>query len=236
MKNILFLHGLGSTSSAFDDIKNFDQLKNFNIITHDYAGHNRRPNDTYSDHPLSQAANECVNTIQHLNESIILAGHSMGNAIAILILQKAPEKIAGLVSLEGNLMRENCGLVSRNLVNAKNTDELEKIKHDLIEKFKTSPLPGWREWAKDLATMPVQTLQDYARELVALSDSGELLKTFQNFSGPKCYLYSDGYVGSTMVDKLIGIPAHHIPNSGHFLMQDQPELCARYIRDVYDAA
>jgi len=236
MLNILFLPGLGSTSAAIDSVKNTGLLDNFKIIGYDYAGHNRRPNDRYSNIPLSQAAEECIDAIIHSKEKYILGGHSMGNAIAMLILQKVPEKIAGLIALEGNLMIENCGLVSQKLVNAKNAAELEQIKTDLITQFQNSSLPGWREWAKDLATMPVQTLQDYARELFALSESGELLLQFQNFSGPKCYLYSDAYARSAMVEKLAGIPAYHAPNSGHFLMQDQPDICAHYIREVCDSA
>jgi len=236
MLNILFLPGLGSSSAAINGVKNTGLLNNFNIIGHDYAGHNRRANDGYSDKPLSQAADECVEAMAHAKEKYILAGHSMGNAVAMLILQQVPEKIVGLIALEGNLMIENCGLVSRNLVNAKNATELEKIKTDLITQFQNSPLPGWREWAKDLATMSTQILQDYARELFALSQSGDLLLQFQNFLGPKCYLYGDDYVGYTMVEKLSGIPAYHVPNSGHFLMQDQPEICTRYIREVCDSA
>jgi pimeloyl-ACP methyl ester carboxylesterase len=158
----------------------------------------------------------------------------MGGALALLILQKIPDQISALISIEGNLIAEDCGLISRTIATAQENDLL-KLKHNLVETGQKSKDRGWKMWGDDVSQVAPQTLQDYAASLVKLSDSGELLQAFALFNGPKAYIYGDGYIGHPLIEKLGSIPSYHVKGADHFAMQNEPDVCARLIKQTIGA-
>ncbi len=230
---IFCLHGLGSSATAFDPF--VELLPQHQIIAVDFAGHGKRVNNAYVDDPLTFAANELITLIrtEQINR-FGLIGHSMGGAVALLVAQAMPVSIATLILIEGNLIEEDCGVASRKLAKAQGLNEVEAIKQEIIEHVKDLPQPGWQIWAKDLVSVTPQVLQDYAKPLFKLSQSGNLLKAFRDFEGLKYYLYGDDYLGHPILLQLKNISTHHVKNAGHFVMQDQPLACARIIEPALE--
>jgi pimeloyl-ACP methyl ester carboxylesterase len=235
-KTIVCLHGLGTSSATFDELKKSPALSGYKFITPDYAGHARALNETYRGDPLAFAAEKISVQIEELGENAFLVGHSMGGALALLIADKIPTRVSGVISIEGNLISEDCGLVSRRLALAPDTAAVEKLRKEVIEMALQFKNPGWDAWAKDIAQVPPAILKDYASSVVRLSDSGNLIRIFGSIKKPKAYIYGDDYIGHPVIKKLAAasVPTYHAKGTGHFIMRDAPDLCARLITETMD--
>jgi pimeloyl-ACP methyl ester carboxylesterase len=229
IKTIICLHGLGASSASFDDLKRSDYLADYQILTPDCAGHAKLLKETYQGDPLDFAAGQISTAIKNVGKTVALVGHSMGGALAILILQKIPDLVSAVISIEGNLIGEDCGLISRKIAAAKTTDDILKLRHDLVEFGRKSPNSGLQRWAEDIAEIAPQTLKDYASSLVMHSDRGDLIKTFTAFPKSKAYIHGDAYTDHVLLHKLGTIPSYHVAGADHFVMQDAPACCANLI-------
>ncbi len=232
MKTIICLHGLGSCSAAFDGLRQSAALAGYVFIAPDCAGHAGALNEDYQGDPLIFAADKISAMIETLGQDVALVGHSMGGALALLIAERIPGRISAIISIEGNLISEDCGLISRKIASAADRGEVIKLKKELIETALQSESGGWNAWATDMVQVPPDVLRDYASSLVKLSDSGNLLKTFSLFDKPKAYIYGDDYISHPVIKRLGAAPSRHAAGAGHFVMSDAPEVCAGFIRQA----
>jgi pimeloyl-ACP methyl ester carboxylesterase len=235
MKTLVCLHGLGTSSATFDDLKQSAALAGCEFITPDCAGHVRAVNEAYQGDPLVFTAGKISAMIEKLGKSVTLVGHSMGGVLAMLVAEKIPARIAGVISIEGNLISEDCGLISRRIADAADLESVIKLRKEVIATALQFKNAGWEAWTKDIAQVAPGVLKDYASSLVKLSDSGHLLKIFTSLDKPKAYIYGDDYIGHPVIKRLGAVPSHHAPGTGHFIMQDAPEVCGGMIKDVIGA-
>lgn len=232
IETIICLHGLGASSASFDELK--EHLGLYEFITPDCPGHAKALGEEYQGDALDFAAHRVADVIKASGQKVVLVGHSMGGALALLVLHRVPEQIAAVVSIEGNMIAEDCGLISRKLALAGDVGEIERLRQGLVETAQKSESAGWWMWAEEAALMGPQALKDYAASLVAHSDSGELIKTFNAFSGPKAYIHGDGYVGHVLLERMDAAKSFHAVGADHFVMQDKPAYCAGVIKQVLE--
>lgn len=230
MAVIICLHGLGSSGHAFDQL--VAAMPGHTFITPDFAGFGSRVAEHISSAPLTVAAEECTALLDAQTSPTTVIGHSMGGAVAMLAASAMPHKVAGLISLEGNLIAEDCGLISRKFAATESELDLISMKNDLVRDTRASNMPGWQAWADDAAPVLPSVFGAYARHLVELSDSAVLLAHLKNFAGPKGYIYSDDYLGHPVLDQLAPVAKTHIADAGHLVMVDQPQRCAAAIKQL----
>lgn len=167
---------------------------------------------------------------------MILAGHSLGGAVALQISRIVSNQVWGIASIEGNLIAEDCGM-SRRFAAAMTPAECAAIKSKAIYEAERSENPGIRDWARDLSNVSPTTLQMYSKQLVALSDSGELLRQFRAERCRKIYMHGDEYVGHPVLECIGSIHVEHIKGAGHVnFVGDAPQACARALSRILSQA
>lgn len=88
-------------------------MDGFAICAFDFPGHgdsDRLPPGMYSIETYADVVTDLVRQLSP--QRVVLVGHSMGGAVGVLASQDGPDQ-ASLVSVEGNLVREDCALISR---------------------------------------------------------------------------------------------------------------------------
>jgi len=173
------------------------------------------------------AAQEVADEINAIGgHNVILAGHSLGGAVALLAAKMAKAEVFGIASIEGNLIAEDCGL-SRRIAMAPSVTEREAIRAEAISDAEHSHNTGVRDWASDLSRVNAATLFKYSKQLVELSDGGELLEQFISDGYRKVYLYGDEYSGHPILTRLGSVPVQYIAGAGHInFIGDAPEANA----------
>jgi hypothetical protein len=107
-----------------------------------------------------------------------------------------------------------------------------------LEKFEKDVLPDFKNLSKNLgdgrffldSALPFGFYKS-AESLVDWSDSGELLRRFIQLPCNKCYFYGQENAGMAVLGRLDGIEKVMIGNSGHFLMNDNPDAFYPRLRE-----
>ena len=230
---ILCLHGLGASRESFNPLRNVGLGRNRPMIALDFAGFGGRSNEPVADQPLTAAAHEIARDIRQKDyRDIVLIGHSMGGAVALLLADLVADRVCGVVSIEGNLIGADCGLVSRRLASAADARACDVIKQEFVAAGNRSANPSARAWSADLSKVSPETLLSYSRHLVAVSDTEVLLKAFKNGAYRKLYLHGEGYRRHVLLKKLWPVPIVYIPGASHDMMYDAPGACTAAITDA----
>ena len=66
-----------------------------------------------------------------------------------------------------------------------------------------------------MSIVSVSNLTDYSKDLVARSDSEELLKSFIGAAYRKLYLHGDDYVGHKVLGRLEGVRVVYVKDAAH---------------------
>ncbi|KAI9897934.1 hypothetical protein N3K66_006294 [Trichothecium roseum] len=95
-QSILFIHGLGGTTNAFQNL--VPNLQDCDIIRFDWSGHGRSAIPQSSS--LGSYVADCEAIIGHLGlQSIVVVAHSLGGLIALHLAAKISDAVKALVLL-----------------------------------------------------------------------------------------------------------------------------------------
>lgn len=228
---ILFMHGFGCTKESFADAFDQECLRNFSICTFDFPGHGASDGSDKSLYSMQSYADIANLLIEQLSHSrIFLACHSMGGAVG-LIASQVRRDIACYISIEGNLIAEDCGLVSR-MTAAQSADEyIGEGYTNFVAQLKRATRGDYLAWAKWCSQADPSALHESARSLVEWSDSGKLLDLFKSLRC-KAYVYGDNDDKQYLIPRLARVPIYRVPNAGHFVMVDNPSRFYAVLADV----
>ncbi|HBA34434.1 MAG TPA: hypothetical protein DCZ12_09910 [Gammaproteobacteria bacterium] len=229
---ILFIHGLGCDHHAFDEAWESEALQGYALLAPDLpgCGNSPLPSDQTPTMPFyAEALDQLLSgyTFEHLH----IVAHSMGSAPGLLLTQKPPLKLASFVNIEGNLVPEDAGMLSRRTAETDLETFQTKNYLKLIASAARSEDPGTRYWAEQLKRCPAEVYHAKSCSLVEWSDSGQLLKIFSALTVPKLYVYGDRSVNSDVLKQLDAIPQHKIRECGHFVMNEQPKAFYSLLAD-----
>ncbi|MEJ2664019.1 MAG: alpha/beta hydrolase, partial [Spirochaetia bacterium] len=107
--SLLFIHGLGDSSLAFDEALADESLRDFNLYAPDLFGCGRSTCAGDNDYRLEKLGRHLRELMKQLEvESYYLVGHSMGGDIATLMAQAdVRNTIRAVVNIEGNLTQDD---------------------------------------------------------------------------------------------------------------------------------
>lgn len=214
---ILFIHGLGCCKESFDEAFSFSGLSNFRLLSPDLVGfgESSRPQDfSYSMEDQAEILRLIIDEIGF--DKIHIVAHSMGGAIGLLLVENLGDSVASFTNIEGNLIAEDCGLISRKTLDI----PFEDFRDTVFDKFRSKGPHLWKKWsAKSDALGFYRTCES----LVEWSDSRKLLDIFEKLEAEKIYVYGDENVDMEIISQLRDIRKMAVPNSGHFVMNDNPE-------------
>jgi pimeloyl-ACP methyl ester carboxylesterase len=229
---LLCLHGLGCAKESFEAAFHDSELAGLTVCAFDFPGHGAsgRLADP-ADYSIQTYADLTAGLIQHLApRRIFLLCHSMGCAVGLVATQELAQPPHAFISVEGNLVSQDCGLVSRRVAGQRRDEFLaghQRFRSELTTSSRTD-LRAWGDW---YAQADPVALHRAAASLVEWSDSGKLLDLFRSQPRP-AYIYGGDSDLDYLLPLLRDVPVREIPGSGHFPMIDNPDAFWRAVRNL----
>lgn len=225
------LHGFGCTNECFEQIFDDAALDEMSILALDFPGHgdSGRLGDTslYSLQAFADIANAVIDLFSP--EQVTFVGHSMGGAVS-LIASQTRHNICGIVDADGNLVAQDCGIVSRETADQTLDRFLKYGYRNFLNHLKESEELAALKWATWYEKADPVALHELARSLVEWSDSGKLLDLLRS-QRHAIYLHGDQDSKDYLISELGDVEIRAIADSGHFMMLDNPTEFFKAIAD-----
>lgn len=231
-KLVILLHGIGCSSESFDDAFEAASLQSYSICAFDFPGHGRaagllsarhldEPADllrSYAD--ITHQVVRWIRKDEPRISQVFLAGHSMGGAVGVIAASEDGD-ISGLINIDGNLVAEDCGIVSRRMAKQSLDEFLKAGYSEFVAELGKSSGEDFKAWARWCAKANPTAVHQAAQSLVSWSDSGELLEMFNKIPA-RAYLYGDADDRQYIVKRIAGprVKIESVQGSGHFAMID----------------
>jgi len=216
---IVMVHGLGCTRESFRTAFTSPALAGYSLCAIDLPGHGA--SDTLGR----------LSTIAHLADAVAavahrfaglrlhLVGHSLGGAVTVAA---APQlRVVSLVSIEGNLLPADCGLISRATAAQPLHSYLQSGFDTFVAGLRTSPDRASRVWAGWLARCDPVAIHTAARSLVDTCDHGQLPNLLADMAHT-AYVHGVHSDVSHILPLFDPASVYEIAGTGHFPMIDNP--------------
>lgn len=218
---ILFMHGFGCTKESFSGVFEQDCLRNFSLCAFDFPGHGASTGTRKLVNSMQSYADIANLLIEKLSpRRVFLTCHSMGGAVG-LIASQSLRNIGCYISIEGNLVAEDCGIVSRRTAAQSHDEYVATGYREFVAELKRASRADYLTWARWCEQADPSALHESARSLVEWSDSGKLIELFTSLRN-KAYIHGDEDSKQYLDSKLQKTPVYTIPGAGHFTMIDNP--------------
>lgn len=215
---LVCLHGLGCSSTTFAVLDAAAELTSFSLLALDLLGFGESDKPFGHSYSMESQAQTAAQVIRSSSAPRIhLLAHSMGGAVGVLLAPALGGRLASFINIEGNLIPEDCGIISRRAA------ELP------FQQFEKEMYPEYLASLTALGSPSPATADSFyhsAQSLVAASDTGELLRIFLGLNCPKLYIYGEANRDHPTVAATAAVPQRAISGSGHFPMfENPPEFC-----------
>jgi pimeloyl-ACP methyl ester carboxylesterase len=228
---LLCLHGLGCAKESFDSAYTDERLTDLTICAFDFPGHGASGRLADPSHYSIQTyADITVGLVRQLEPSrLFLLCHSMGCAVGLVAAQDV--RAHAFISVEGNLVSQDCGIVSRTAADQPRDRFVGTGYSRFRSSLADSPYGAERTWAGWYGQADPIAVHQSAQSLVEWSDSGKLLDLFTSQPGAT-YVHGSDSDLDYLLPSLRGIPVHAIPGAGHFPMLDNPDAFWQVVAGV----
>jgi len=229
---LVFVHGWSCDKSYWkNQVPEFS--KKYRVVTVDYGGHGKSGTDR-DNFTINSFIDDVVAVVDKLDlENVILIGHSMGGAIAILLTLKSLERVKHLLVIEPNLRAHDTQL-SREIVKY---IESEFIQH--YREFQSSAIETVKHWFADfhqknldqyitdlLKTTPISMYRS-AQSLMTTTRDELFLRQFQQLALPKHLLVGEETLKIRQIPEELAtsnIKTIIVPGVGHMMMVENPAI------------
>lgn len=178
--SLVMIHGLMGSLDFYAPGRRFGTRA---VHTLDMIGYGQLKDDIPT--PIT-LANQAAHVIRYLHDRVdgrcVLLGHSVGGAIAMLVAALAPEKVRGVINVEGNFTLADafwCAKIAR-LDEAEWRSQYQNLVADPEGWLKSSGIsvtPQRSEWAHQILTnQPCETIQAMAHAVVEETGSPRYLE------------------------------------------------------------
>lgn len=232
---VLFLHGIGSVKENFTAVWDAPDFAGMALLAPDLPGHGASqglPPASSTMEGMATAVGDMLRDRARAAERLHLVAHSMGGAVGLLLAQQTAIPLASFVNVEGNLVAEDCGMLSRRTADMDLTLFRDEKFAKLKARARQADDPTLRNWAASMETCPAEAFHSSAKSLVEWSDSGRLLEMFHALTVPKAYVCGARSANPDVLAQLRGIAKYRVADSGHFVMIDQPAEFLRIVSQV----
>ncbi len=214
---LIFFHGLACAWDAFRYVLDTEYFPEKSLLFVDFIGFgdsSKNEDFSYTMHDQAKVIDELISILPPWNIHIV--AHSMGVAIALLLSENTFSRVLSFVNIEGNLISEDCGIMSRKI--AEMPFEVYKNKlykfhlfayknHDQLHFNQSSPY----------------AIYNSAVSLAKESDTGDLLRKFRELECNRCYFYGEENKVMPVLKKLDFVQKIMIKKSGHAMTTQNPE-------------
>jgi pimeloyl-ACP methyl ester carboxylesterase len=218
---ILCLHGIQSNKALFINLLAQPFFDNYSFVAPDFVGFGNSSKPENFSYDLRDQAKICVQLAGQLGiKRVYVIGHSLGGMVATLLLQELGDTVEGILNLEGNFEPADAG-VSREIARQSLDEFQSRGYQSLKSSISASGEPSAASRLDWLKSTPDYAIYKTAQSIMHWSATDRLLQQFVDASIKKLYIYGDK--NSEKARRLPAvIPKLAIPNSGHFMLLDQP--------------
>lgn len=239
-ESFVFIHGLGASKNSFDRCFHMEEFRDYTLASLDLpgCGESGRPEDF--SYTMKDQADLVLKWIRGLNLArIILVGHSMGGVICLYVAEALDTQVGAFFNLEGNLSLEDCmfsGKVASLTQENFESKGFEQFKANLKGVLQKTPSPGLENYYENISRGHPGALFLSSASLVKESCEGNLKERFLRLPVKKWYVFGERSVNLATRDFLDkhNIPYFIVPESGHFMMDDQPSLFYKMLFDALE--
>lgn len=228
LQTITFIHGLGSESRYFSQVKEYGGFQNYRLLFIDLLGFGRSDKPEQFDYAMSSQVEVCLRLFDFLGiRETLLIGHSMGGVIGQMIAERFP--VLGFINCEGNLTLNDCKMSA--VISMKGLPEFEAAGFDEL-KGGAVGTPFYEGYCQTTA----YAMYHSAKQLVDSCRNGNLLDKFIKLPLPKLYVYGARTRGKRKSEQSLiahGIAIKYIPDSGHNMIIENPEEFYRVAVDFF---
>ena len=230
MEPVVFVHGLGDSKESYREVFRREEFGSFTILVADLVGFGDSDKSADFSYSMRDQAEILRKVIDCFGvERFHLVAHSMGGAVGIELCEMVSSRVCSFIDAEGNLTSEDCtgsrhiaGIGEEKFVQV----GFEQFKRRLREELERTGNSAGMEYLKSLSKATAESMYKSSISLVKESDSGDLLARFCQLPFYKCYVYGENNKGVFPAEKLLrqrGIPIFYVSNSGHAMMDDNPD-------------
>lgn len=239
-EGFVFIHGLGASKNSFDLCFGMEAFSGYTLAALDLpgCGESSRP-DGFS-YSMKDQADLVLKWIKGLELAhVILVGHSMGGVICIYLAEALGTQVKAFFNLEGNLGSKDCtfsGKVSswsQEDFESKGFEEFRSTLRGVIQK---KPSPGLKNYYQNISKAYPRALYLSSVSLFKESCRGNLREKFLTLPTKKWYVFGETSLNQSTRSFLDAnkVPYFVIPESGHFMMDDQPNLFYRMLFEALE--
>lgn len=231
---VLFVHGLGAAKECFADAWCCAELDGLSLLAPDLPGHGASPKPRGFGGSMEDLASVLAAVLDSRHfERLHVVTHSMGGAPALLLAQDATLALASFTNVEGNLIAEDCGILSRRTAAMSLESFREEKFTKLVAAAKRSNDPTTRRWAGWAARCDPCAFHQACVSVVGWSDSEQLLEIFLGLGAATLYVCGERSAVPAVLGRLQRLPTVEVPDTGHDVMNERPEvfypLLARHV-------
>ncbi|MCB1055773.1 MAG: alpha/beta hydrolase [Acidobacteria bacterium] len=225
---LLLIHGLGESGLAFEGLLRSPRLAPWKMLAPDLPGYGKSPwgAKTLSLEEVALAVGRWF--AARPEGAVVVVGHSMGGVVGTLFCERFASEVRGLVNVEGNVSPGDCIFSSRIAAHPADT-------------FETAALPGlldsvyraglddrpMRTYFASMSLADARQLHRHSVELTEISGTETLARHQAALGVPSIYLLGDprgtGERSRALLEEA-GVRWRAIPDAGHWVFLDQPEL------------
>lgn len=228
---ILFLHGITCAKESFDAAFDTPDLNAYSICTLDFLGFGSsdKPQDfSYKLEDQAAVVKEIVS--QLVPETVSIVAHSVGSATGLLLARQL-SNLSHFINIEGNLVAEDCGMITRGWATQSSAEYEQHGFQDFLHVLTSSERQDFHEWAEWYKQASPRATQATARSVVEWSDSGKLLEIFNGLRN-KAYLYGDEGSKDYLLPHFEDVDVRYLPELKHFMMIENPKIFFATVSEV----
>lgn len=219
---VVCIHGLGCSKESFSGLFSVPVLERFSICAIDLPGHGESVSPADFTYGMEEHADVVSQVIAQLEPSrVSIVAHSMGGAVGVIVATSGID-VERFVSIEGNLVAEDCSFASRRMADQTFEEFSERGFEEFLRTLDSSGHRDRQVWSSWLRRANPKAVHGSARSLVQWSESGWLLDAFNNLD-EKTYIHGDEDRKDFLLPRLRGVRVTSISKAGHFCMIDNPE-------------
>jgi pimeloyl-ACP methyl ester carboxylesterase len=227
-KTLLYVHGLGESGLCFEDLIRAPALAEYYHLAPDLPGYGKSPwpREGLGLDQLTERLGRWLE--DEVSSPVVVLGHSMGGVLGLLLAERFPLRVAGLINIEGNISIEDCGFSGR-IAGFTAQDFAGHGWAGVLDEVYRAGLDDHplRTYFASMSLCDPRTLYRCSQDLVRLSESEALASRLAALPIPQVYLLGDprgtGARSRALLDRA-GLAWRAVPDAGHWPFLDQPEL------------
>lgn len=231
---ILFIHGLGESGLCFEHLLDAPQLKGHRLLVPDLPGYGRSPWLEGEPQGLVDQADHLAGWLRRRQAvPAVIAGHSMGGVVALLLAERHPDVASGVIDIDGNKSPGDCvfssqaGQYDLDTFAAAGFDKMRARIHD----------NGYEDTAQrgyyvSLRLADPRTYHRNSLELVEMSGRRDMARRLAALPVPAVYIAGVPHGASAETHEMLAqarVPVVSIEPSGHWPFIDQT---ARFLDEL----